>query len=445
MNHTAPPPYNDLPSYDDSVEKMKQKQTEIESLLQNLLTTKNATLSKTTQDIIRNIMFIFENRFDSLEKELITKIRETAAWLESIPVVEKEHTKMKGQVEQLLAHTESLDARIKKLGQSIKHKLRPIDRWTDPKNAMCRVNMVDIGSFSFSQRYQSEVLVTDYLLKPLPHYVNENSGNLGRFLARHRTEYICSCYNCILFQVYGLKASMATHRRPRDGEKTVPMCPLDSDCTCMTMVHRSSFLHSIEGGYIKGRDKELSPIQLYFATHLYHGTDNNLVCIPNLDGLSVSPDGIVNVKDLQNIKFFIIVNCTKRDGVDVYQYQTWIGHPQKYQLHETTEDKLYVRTNRYEYPPRDPATFISSDYHLLSPQEICVPIEQYMADTMFSDNFIMDEPEYVQPGGSLYDNKGKLLYRGQMKNGVPHGYGTGYYANGKVGHTGMFKGGKIVQ
>ena len=26
MNHTAPPPYNDLPSYDDSVEKMKQKQ-----------------------------------------------------------------------------------------------------------------------------------------------------------------------------------------------------------------------------------------------------------------------------------------------------------------------------------------------------------------------------------------------------------------------------------
>ena len=51
----------------------------------------------------------------------------------------------------------------------------------------------------------------------------------------------------------------------------------------------------------------------------------------------------------------------------------------------------------------------------------------------------------AQPGGSLYDNKGKLLYRGQMKNGLPHGYGTGYYANGKVGHTGMFKGGKIVQ
>ena len=51
----------------------------------------------------------------------------------------------------------------------------------------------------------------------------------------------------------------------------------------------------------------------------------------------------------------------------------------------------------------------------------------------------------VQGGDSLYDNKGKLLYRGEMKNGLPHGYGTGYYSNGKVGHTGMFKGGKIVQ
>ena len=54
-------------------------------------------------------------------------------------------------------------------------------------------------------------------------------------------------------------------------------------------------------------------------------------------------------------------------------------------------------------------------------------------------------PAAAQPGGSLYDKKGKLLYRGEMKNGVPHGYGTGYYANGKVGHVGMFKGGKIVQ
>ena len=60
--------------------------------------------------------------------------------------------------------------------------------------------------------------------------------------------------------------------------------------------------------------------------------------------------------------------------------------------------------------------------------------------------FIIDTTYvHAQPGGSLYDNKGKLLYRGGMKNGLPHGYGTGYYANGKVGYVGMFKGGKIIQ
>jgi hypothetical protein len=79
-----------------------------------------------------------------------------------------------------------------------------------------------------------------------------------------------------------------------------------------------------------------------------------------------------------------------------------------------------------------------------------LPVASYKEATpttpaVLRQEFIMDNTHKVGGGGSLYDNKGKLLYRGEMKNGVPHGYGTGYYANGKVGHTGMFKGGKIVQ
>jgi hypothetical protein len=67
-------------------------------------------------------------------------------------------------------------------------------------------------------------------------------------------------------------------------------------------------------------------------------------------------------------------------------------------------------------------------------------------ELIIDNEFIEEESKRAdQAGGSLYDNKGKLLYRGEMKNGLPHGYGTGYYANGKVGHVGMFKGGKIVQ
>ena len=59
------------------------------------------------------------------------------------------------------------------------------------------------------------------------------------------------------------------------------ICPHDSDCTCLTLYHRSIFTHSAEIGYIKGRDRELSAIQTYYATHL--SEDNCLICIPMLD------------------------------------------------------------------------------------------------------------------------------------------------------------------
>jgi antitoxin component YwqK of YwqJK toxin-antitoxin module len=92
--------------------------------------------------------------------------------------------------------------------------------------------------------------------------------------------------------------------------------------------------------------------------------------------------------------------------------------------------------------------FSSSKDGLPSGSVRILPVASYKEATsttpaVLRQEFIMDNTHKVG-GGSLYDNKGKLLYRGEMKNGVPHGYGTGYYANGKVGHTGMFKGGKIV-
>jgi len=444
----APPPYDDhqLPRYDDdlhnSVQKMKEQQSKIESLLKELFTTKNATLSKTTQDTIRNIMFIFESRFDSLQKDLLSTINQTAAWIQSIPVVEKEHTKMKGQIDQLLASTELLDAYIKKLGQSIKHKLHHIDRWTDSKNEMCKIPNISMNSFTYGpQVAQNEYLITDYLMKPLPVYAMERSWAIQQFLLSRRHEYLCSCYNCILNDMFKIRET-----NPNSDTHFKYQCPLDSDCTCITRIHRQSFKHSSEIGYIKGRDKELSLNQLlyiYNMTQIYKDHQVNrsyikggdLVCIPNLKKLSVDQNGIVNVPAGQpsiGVWVHYIINCTRRDGVDVFQYQN------DRDIHETTADKLYVFTTRSIYP-RIPEIFNSSDNSI-----ICVPIEQYMVNTMFSDTLIMEESEDVKAGGSLYD-KGKLLYRGQMKNGLPHGYGTGYYANGDVGHVGMFKGGKIVQ
>jgi hypothetical protein len=387
------------------MEKMKQKQAELESLLQNLLDTKDATLSKTTKDTIRNIMFLFEHRFDSLEQELLAKIKQTAAWIESIPIVEQEHTEMKHHVDQLLAHTQLLDAHIRKMEGQLKHNMaiQPlveriamleqkidsvleqkdvVDRWTDPKNAMCRIPYIYLQNLTYGPFIsQGEILITDYLLKPFPNYAMERSTGIKTFLSVRRHEYICPCYNCVLNDMFKLKVE----HRGQD-EKRI-MCPLDSECTCMTTVHRKTFIHSIEVGYIKGKDTELSPIQRYYAKNIqlpYIGS-NYLVCIPTLKDRSVSQDGIVNVISGQFPALeYEIVNCTRRDGVDVYQYLTPPYTNGRYQLHETTADKLYVMTNELEYPPRDPSLVVPQSY---SHNRICVPIEKYIADTMVDERF----------------------------------------------------------
>jgi hypothetical protein len=45
----------------------------------------------------------------------------------------------------------------------------------------------------------------------------------------------------------------------------------------------------------------------------------------------------------------------------------------------------YILTNRFNYPPREPSTFDKSDKSLTH-QNICVPIEKYLAD-MVDDRF----------------------------------------------------------
>lgn len=478
----APPPYDDhqLPRYDDdlhnSVQKMKEQQSKIESLLKDLFTTNNATLSKTTQETIRNIMFIFESRFDLLEKELLLKITQAAEWMKSIPVVEKEHTEMKAQLEELLARTQLLDTHIKqieklekKIGE-LKTKIVQlegpsdvyIERWTDPKNQLCRIPDFNIAYFKWGSVSEPYRIVTDYLLKPPP--VSSDSGVV--FLYRKRHEYVCPCYNCILNDIYQKSGSISGDWGGMDTIER--MCPLDSDCTCMTKIHRDSYIHSIDVGYVKGRDEELSSIQVLYCTFVKKNRPGiYMVALPSIKFKDIG-GGILTTQNGElpfpnGIADYVIVNFTqKEDGTNMYQYQ----NQNTKEIHEILEDKLYI--------------YISGKHF--------VPIYKYLEDTMFSNSLVREErdfedieiegntflistdgnvydehykkignydiqqkkwryggPQDVKAGGSLYDNKGKLLYRGQVKNGLPHGYGTGYYTTGKVGHVGMFKGGKIVQ
>jgi len=295
-------------------------------------------------------------------------------------------------VERMIKRIITLEQKV----ESVVEQKDVIDRWTDPKNAMCLVHNLNINFLVFNPRYQSELLVTDYLLKPLPHYVDSPNAFLdspSAFLINNRTEYLCSCYNCILLQLYKVSAASFLDQRSSGDLSKMHICPLDSECTCMTRTHRNSFLHSIESGYIKGKDKELSPIQRYCATNVYRNVSGNsngyLVCIPTLNGLSVHQDGTVRI-DVggQNQIFYIIENCIKRDGVEMYQYVTPIIGTGKYKIHEITSDKLYAWTNQFDYPPRDPATFDKSNFSLKQ-QYIFVPIEKYMADTMVNDRFFL--------------------------------------------------------
>jgi hypothetical protein len=142
----------------------------------------------------------------------------------------------------------------------------------------------------------------------------------------------------------------------------------------MTFTHRTDFKHSIEVGIIKGRDKELSHIQRYYASHisknsLYHVLDEYKG--KQHDGtITYSIGGVTP-------PLYHIRNCIKRDGIDMFQYKK-----DDSRIIYETADNLYVITDSFHYPPRDPATFNTSDYYLTG-IFILVPVEKYMTDTHF--------------------------------------------------------------
>jgi hypothetical protein len=276
-------------------------------------------------------------------------------------IIRKEKDEISHRIEQLETH-------MKRLETKLVHEPQ-IDRWTDPKNAICRIPNSGYME-QFTKDYQPTNINT-YLLKPLPHYVSKGASLL-EFLTNHRHEYLCPCYNCILHDMFGTKGSY-------DGSKLYQpvLCPLDSDCTCMTYTHRMDFKHSIQVGIIKGRDKELSPIQRYYTSHINHGQNCSLVHVLD-EYKGKQHDGTITYS-ISGVKppYYLISNCIKRDGIVMFQYKKYNSDI----IYETA-DNLYVITDSFHYPPRDPATFNTSDYYLTG-IHILVPVEKYMTDTHF--------------------------------------------------------------
>jgi hypothetical protein len=134
----------------------------------------------------------------------------------------------------------------------------------------------------------------------------------------------CTCLDCILHDRF---TSPATYSNVRG------FCPFGTNCTCLNANHRSRYKHLIQYYISTGRDTELSPLQVFYCTENFqikkYTTKKIVVITPNIR--TGNP-------------YEQIVNCTKKDGIDVYQY-VGIGNI----VYDATEHELY-------YTDLDPTT-----------------------------------------------------------------------------------------
>ena len=172
-------------------------------------------------------------------------------------------------------------------------------RWEDPRNIACK------------DPYHEKVKT--------PNDYNE-----------WRDHIWCDCYNCHLNSMmfknktHHIQSITTTHA----DIILKPFCPLDSECTCLNVEHRSFYRHSLEMGIIKGRDLELSPIHIRII---------------------LSNKGLLGKRRIVTIGKFMpsgstytqISNITQCKGVDVFQYRGDGGI-----IHNATKDDLfYVNSN----------------------------------------------------------------------------------------------------
>ena len=169
----------------------------------------------------------------------------------------------------------------------------PSDRWSDPLNVSCNLEH-EYGTGHKESRYQNE-------------FWKEKSW--------------CNCFHCTLisktfdkFSSYQQYCSHSFTKRE--------FCPLDSNCTCLNKEHRMAYFHSLEFGYIRDRDLELSPTQIHI--------------LQNMSGRMLKDERKILINKWGRLGY--IVNITK----DGYQYKSEQYHcPEKEQM-ATKEDLYYA-------------------------------------------------------------------------------------------------------
>ena len=152
------------------------------------------------------------------------------------------------------------------------------------------------------------------------------------------THLDCDCFGCLLirkqYPTFDPNSdSTHTHLRPSGNG----ICPLDSDCTCLNKEHRQNYFHTIELGIIKGRDLELSKTQI------------ELIQEYRIAGMEYAKHRksyyIVVMTNRCEYGCALVQNCTRKDGIDIFQYKGIGGI-----IYDATIDDLFTydkKTRQY--------------------------------------------------------------------------------------------------
>jgi hypothetical protein len=109
---------------DRRLDKLKQDMTlshaQLQHQLLQLQTIEKAHLDQKTQETIRNIMLVFEDRFNTLERDVVDTIRSTMAWLDTIPVLESRHSEMSERIKELTQHVTIIQSQFQEMDQFVR-------------------------------------------------------------------------------------------------------------------------------------------------------------------------------------------------------------------------------------------------------------------------------------------------------------------------------------
>ena len=181
----------------------------------------------------------------------------------------------------------------------------PSDRWSDPLNVACNFE----------------------------HAINDGLDNGRNIFNDGKANWkelslFCNCFHCALvsktfadYNSYSKYKNTTGYFSHNDFTKR-EFCPLDSNCTCLNKEHRMAYFHSLEFGYIRDRDLELSPTQIHI--------------LQNMSGRMLKDERKILINKWGRLGY--IVNITK----DGYQYKSGqYNCPEKEQM-ATKEDLYYT-------------------------------------------------------------------------------------------------------